>query len=229
VRRGGGEPDTCGHERVRDRRGWWAVTCGAGRNAGAGLNASNRRRELPRLSLFFSLSHAATHSLTPPHQLAAEDELTWDDGTNNPEYCVDRWDDVGKVRKREFQSRTRLHDHDPNPARAPLRAAGLRRGGPRWFEEAGAGQGRPPDLRSHTCTPALAPTLAPNPHPHTHPQQQQYQALRWLGAGLGLFGGAALLAARLDKRSTVPFVPRAYPFDSLSTELAGSKGVGPRD
>ena len=58
---------------------------------------------------------------------------------------------------------------------------------------------------------------------------QQYQALRWLGAGLGLFGGAALLAARLDKRAEVPFVPRAYPFGSLEKELAGSKGVGPRD
>jgi hypothetical protein len=30
------------------------------------------------------------------YQLAPEDELNWDDGTANPEYCVDRWDDVGK-------------------------------------------------------------------------------------------------------------------------------------
>lgn len=64
---------------------------------------------------------------------------------------------------------------------------------------------------------------------HRPPPKQQYQALRWLAAGLGLFGGAGLLAARLDKRSEIPFTPREYPFDGLSAELAGSKGVGPRD
>ena len=43
------------------------------------------------------------------------------------------------------------------------------------------------------------------------------------------FGGALTLASVLDKRSTIPFAPRDYPFDSLRTELNGSKGVGPRD
>ena len=57
----------------------------------------------------------------------------------------------------------------------------------------------------------------------------QYQALRWLGAGLGVFGGAALLASRLDKRADIPFTPRAYPFNNLEAELAGSMGVGPRE
>lgn len=88
----------------------------------------------------------------PFTQLAPEDELNWDDGTANPEYCVDRWDDVGK-----------------------------------------------------------------------------YQALKWLAGGLGVFGGAVALASVLDKRSTIPFAPREYPFDSLKKELNGSKGVGPRD
>lgn len=85
-------------------------------------------------------------------QLAPQDELNWDDGSANPEYCVDRWDDVGK-----------------------------------------------------------------------------YQALKWLLGGLGVFGGALTLATVLDKRSTIPFAPRDYPFDSLKSELNGSKGVGPRD
>ena len=89
---------------------------------------------------------------TRKKQLAPEDELNWDDGTANPEYCVDRWDDVGK-----------------------------------------------------------------------------YQALKWLMGGLGVFGGALTLASVLDKRSTIPFAPRDYPFDSLKKELNGSKGVGPRD
>lgn len=35
-------------------------------------------------------------NLRTSYQLAPEDELNWDDGTANPEYCVDRWDDVGK-------------------------------------------------------------------------------------------------------------------------------------
>ena len=47
--------------------------------------------------------------------------------------------------------------------------------------------------------------------------------------GLGVFGGALTLASVLDKRSTIPFAPRDYPFDSLKKELNGSKGVGPRD
>ena len=85
-------------------------------------------------------------------QLAPEDELNWDDGTANSEYCVDRWDDVGK-----------------------------------------------------------------------------YQALKWLMGGLGVFGGALTLASVLDKKSSIPFAPRDYPFDSLKKELNGSKGVGPRD
>ena len=92
------------------------------------------------------------HNKKPKTQLAPEDELNWDDGTANSEYCVDRWDDVGK-----------------------------------------------------------------------------YQALKWLLGGLGVFGGALTLASVLDKRSTIPFAPRDYPFDSLRTELNGSKGVGPRD
>ena len=57
--------------------------------------ACDLRREAPR-------QHTASPLLTtplPPHlptQLAPEDELNWDDGTANSEYCVDRWDDVGK-------------------------------------------------------------------------------------------------------------------------------------
>lgn len=86
-----------------------------------------------------------------PPQLSPEDELNWDDGTANPEYCVDRWDDVGK-----------------------------------------------------------------------------YTALKWLAGGFGLFAAAGVLAARADKRATIPFAPRDYPFDSLKAELAGSKGTGPR-
>ena len=79
-------------------------------------------------------------------------------------------------------------------------------------------------------SPCPAPTLARAPHSLSLSLLlPQYQALRWLGAGLGLFGGAALLAARLDKRSDIPFTPRAYPFNGLEAELAGSKGVGPRD
>ena len=46
------------------------------------------------------LPRADCHPPPPPppplRQLAPEDELNWDDGTANSEYCVDRWDDVGK-------------------------------------------------------------------------------------------------------------------------------------
>ena len=116
-----------------------------------------RRRRRKKKEKGASLVSAAIIDFFPPppprpQPLAPEDELNWDDGTANPEYCVDRWDDVGK-----------------------------------------------------------------------------YQALRWLAGGLGVFGGALTLASVLDKRSTIPFAPRDYPFDSLKKELNGSKGVGPRD
>jgi len=62
---------------------------GAGRRDCVACAASCTHTLSPDLSLF-----------SPPTQLAAEDELTWDDGTVNPEYCVDRWDDVGKVKEK---------------------------------------------------------------------------------------------------------------------------------
>jgi len=69
-------------------------------------------RDWGRLSL--SLSHASSSLFTP--QLGAEDELTWDDGTVNPEYCVDRWDDVGKVRERGNMEQGWLVNPKPTPS-----------------------------------------------------------------------------------------------------------------
>lgn len=43
-----------------------------------------------------SLRSPTTTTPNTNQQLAPQDELNWDDGTANPEYCVDRWDDVGK-------------------------------------------------------------------------------------------------------------------------------------
>ena len=169
-----------GRRRGRPRAGAGGTKEGAGAPQGSRLGGESARPLSPL-------------SLSPPHtQLAAEDELTWDDGTVNPEYCVDRWDDVGKVCETREERK---------------------RGGPRLTLAVPR-----PNPRPRASFPLSLSLLIP-----------QYQALRWLGAGLGLFGGAALLAARLDKRSDIPFTPRAYPFNGLEAELAGSKGVGPRD
>ena len=53
-------------------------------------------REAPRHTPRHPPHHPFPPYPTSLPQLAPEDELNWDDGTANPEYCVDRWDDVGK-------------------------------------------------------------------------------------------------------------------------------------
>lgn len=73
----------------RSRAGERVERTGAGRRDCVARAASCTHTLSPDLSLS-----------SPPTQLAAEDELTWDDGTVNPEYCVDRWDDVGKVKEK---------------------------------------------------------------------------------------------------------------------------------
>ena len=58
------------------------------------------------------------------------------------------------------------------------------------------------------------PTLD-NPAPSLSP----VQAAQWLAAGFGVFGLVAGAAWLNDKKSSVPFAPREYPFQALALEL----------
>lgn len=91
---------------------------------GATVHAGKKDQRRPQereSAVAVLLSHALSLSPTLT-QLAAEDELTWDDGTVNPEYCVDRWDDVGKVRDGGMAGRREgaPSPRDPNPGCAAV-------------------------------------------------------------------------------------------------------------
>eukprot|EP00239_Pterosperma_sp_CCMP1384_P000784 CAMPEP_0197848770 /NCGR_PEP_ID=MMETSP1438-20131217/9991_1 /TAXON_ID=1461541 /ORGANISM="Pterosperma sp., Strain CCMP1384" /LENGTH=142 /DNA_ID=CAMNT_0043461177 /DNA_START=82 /DNA_END=510 /DNA_ORIENTATION=+ len=53
------------------------------------------------------------------------------------------------------------------------------------------------------------------------PQVSSNHALGMWCGGLAFFAGLGSLASWMDKASTVPFVPREYPFDNLKEERGG--------